>query len=120
MRIVVDHGAKPAIRARLFDAWARDIATIAADDRSVCKLSGLATEAGPGWTPETLRPYVEHLLVCFGPERLIFGSDWPVLNLVGSYDDWLSAVRDYLSPLTAVERAAVLGGNAVRVYRLGD
>lgn len=118
LRIVVDHGAKPAIREQLFDIWARDIAVIAGDGRSVCKLSGLATEAGPDWTPETLRPYVEHLLECFGPERLVFGSDWPVLTLVGSYDDWLSAVRGYLAPLTAVERAAVLGGNAVRVYRL--
>lgn len=118
LRIVVDHGAKPAIRDRLYDAWAADIAAIAADGRSVCKLSGLATEAGPDWTPERLRPYVEHLLECFGPRRLIFGSDWPVLTLVGSYDDWVSAVHGYLAPLPADDRAAVLGGNAVRVYRL--
>ncbi|GHD62025.1 hydrolase [Thalassobaculum fulvum] len=118
LRIVVDHGAKPAISDRLYEAWAADIAAIAADGRSVCKLSGLATEAGPEWTPDRLRPYVGHLLECFGPRRLIFGSDWPVLTLVGSYDDWISAVHGYLAPLPSDDRAAVLGGNAVRVYRL--
>ncbi|MEQ8813444.1 MAG: amidohydrolase family protein [Thalassobaculum sp.] len=118
LRIVVDHGAKPAIRDRAFEPWARDIAAIAADGRSVCKLSGLATEAGPEWTADGLRPWVDHLLSCFGPDRLVFGSDWPVLTLVGSYDDWVSAVRCYLAGLSAAERAAVLGGNAMRVYRL--
>jgi len=96
----------------------RDIATIAGDGRSVCKLSGLATEAGRQWSVDALRPYVEHLLACFGPARLIFGSDWPVLTLVGSYGDWVSAVRVYLAPLADADRAAVLGGNAQRVYRL--
>ncbi len=118
LRIVVDHGAKPAIRDGRFRPWAQDIAAIAADGRSVCKLSGLATEAGPEWSAETLRPWAEHLLECFGPDRLIFGSDWPVLTLVGSYDDWISAVRGYLSGLPESGRSAVLGGNARRVYRL--
>ena len=103
---------------RASEPWARDIAAIAADGRSVCKLSGLATETGPEWTADGLRPWVDHLLSCFGPDRLMFGSDWPVLTLAGSYDDWVSAVRGYLSGLTDAERAAVLGGNAVRVYRL--
>lgn len=118
LRIVVDHGAKPAIRDRAFDAWAEDIAAVAADGRTSCKLSGLLTEAAPGAGAGDLRPYVEHLLACFGPDRLIFGSDWPVLMLAGPYGVWIAMVRGFLAGLDEAERVAVMGGNAARVYRL--
>jgi L-fuconolactonase len=119
LRIVVDHGAKPAIRDGAFAEWAADIAVVAADGRTACKLSGLLTEAAPGAAAEDLRPYVEHLLACFGPGRLIFGSDWPVLTLAAGYGAWLRMVRGFLGGLDEAGRAAVMGGNAVRVYRLG-
>lgn len=118
LRTVVDHGAKPAIGAGGFDAWAPAIARIAAASDACCKLSGLATEAGPGWTADALRPYVDHLLDAFGPQRLLWGSDWPVLNLAGDYPGWRAATRALLAGASDAERAAVLGGNAIRCYRL--
>ncbi|SMF29474.1 L-fuconolactonase [Tistlia consotensis] len=116
---VIDHGAKPRIRDGGFADWAPWIERLACETPAVCKLSGLATEDGPGWSAARLRPYVEHLLDCFGPERLIWGSDWPVLTLAGSYRAWHAAARSLLSGLDAAERAAVFGGNAAAFYRLG-
>lgn len=118
LRAVICHGAKPAIAAGGFDKWAHDIARIARRTGAFCKLSGLITEAGPGWSVDGLRPYVDHLLACFGPGRLIWGSDWPVLSMTAGYADWVAASDRLLAGLDAAERAAVLGGNAVRVYRL--
>jgi L-fuconolactonase len=118
LRCVVDHCAKPAIAAGEFDLWARDIAAIARDSGAFCKLSGLVTEAGEGWDAARLRPYVEHVLAVFGPERLVWGSDWPVCTLAAGYDDWAAATAELLAGLDADERAAVLGGNAERLYRL--
>src|SRR5690606_30458783 len=97
LRIVVDHAAKPRIGDGAFDGWAAGIATIAADGRSCCKLSGLLTEAAPGAGAAELRPYVDHLLACFGPGRLFFGSDWPVLTLAASYGDWMAVVDALLA-----------------------
>lgn len=118
MRAIVDHGSKPAIREGAFDRWAADMASIARETGAYCKLSGLVTEARSDWTTETLRPYVDHLVASFGPERLIWGSDWPVLTLAGSYARWAEATDRLLAGLTGDERAAVLGGNAARFYRL--
>lgn len=114
--IVVDHGAKPAIRERSLDPWRADMAAIAARPNTWCKLSGLVTEAGPDWRTEDLRAYVDHLLAVFGPERLLWGSDWPVANLAGGYDRWREATAALLATLPEADRAAVLGGNAERVY----
>jgi L-fuconolactonase len=85
----------------------------------VCKLSGLVTEAEPNtWTPAVLRPYVDHLLASFGPERLLFGSDWPVVKLAASYGRWLETAIELTAPLSERERAAIFADNARRVYRL--
>ena len=116
MRIVVDHGSKPHIADGRMIGWAEDMAAIARDTPADCKLSGLVTEAGSNWTTETLRPYVEHLLDTFGPDRLIWGSDWPVCTLACSYEDWIGITYDLLRDLGDAERRAVLGGNAERVY----
>jgi L-fuconolactonase len=116
LSIVVDHGAKPAIRERRLDPWRADMAALAARPNIACKLSGLVTEAGADWTADDLRPYLDHLLAAFGPERLIWGSDWPVVNLAGGYDAWRETALAALAALTEPERAAVLGGNAERVY----
>jgi L-fuconolactonase len=116
LSIVVDHGAKPSIGERRLDPWRADMAAAAARPNTVCKLSGLATEAAPDWTVQDLRPYVDHLLTVFGPRRLLWGSDWPVVNLAGGYDRWREAALELLAPLSEADRQAVLGGNAERIY----
>jgi L-fuconolactonase len=116
LTVVVDHGAKPAIRDGRLDPWRADMAAVAARPNTFCKLSGLVTEAAPEWRFEDLRPYVDHLLAVFGPERLLWGSDWPVVNLAGGYDRWREAALALLGGLSEGERAALLGGNAARVY----
>jgi len=85
-----------------------------------CKLSGLVTEAASNWTANTLRPHFEHLLECFGPQRIMWGSDWPVVELGGGYSRWRSATLELLRGLDDSERDAVLGDNARRFYGLGD
>jgi len=117
--IVIDHGAKPFIREGLLDPWRADMAALAARPNILCKLSGLVTEARADWTVEDLRPYVDHLLHVFGPERLLWGSDWPVVNLAGGYDRWREAARELIASLTDTEKDAVLGGNAARIYLAG-
>lgn len=116
---VLDHAGKPDIRRGALDPWRAQIADLARLPNVVCKLSGLVTEADPAsWTADTLRPYVEHLLSCFGPARLLFGSDWPVVNLAANYRRWLETALELLEPLSVDERADVLSENARRIYRL--
>jgi L-fuconolactonase len=116
--VVIDHAAKPRIADGLIDEWADHIRAIAKDSHAVCKLSGLATEAAPGWSVETLRPYVEVLLESFGPSRLMFGSDWPVLTENGDYPGWLAAAEALTAHLSDNERADIFGGTATRFYGL--
>jgi L-fuconolactonase len=121
LAVVVDHAAKPDIApARydpsLYDRWRADLAAVAARPGTMCKLSGLVTEAGPDWTVATLQPVVDHLLQTFGPSRLLWGSDWPVVTLAASYRSWFDAAAGLTGYLGADERAAVFGGNAARVY----
>ena len=118
LRAVIDHGAKPQIGAGGIDGWAADMARIAAETSAYCKLSGLVTEASDHWSTEMLRPYTDHLLSVFGPRRLMFGSDWPVLTLAASYDEWFAAADSLLAGLSRSERDGVLGENAARFYRL--
>jgi len=118
LAVVVDHAAKPPIAASRREPWAHLISAVAMHPNVHCKLSGLATEAGPEWSADTLRPWVEHLLACFGPHRLIWGSDWPVVNLAGGYGRWLAATEALLAPLPEGDRAAIMGGNAARFYGL--
>lgn len=114
--VVVDHAAKPFIRDAIIDPWRADMAAVAARKRTMCKISGLVTEAARDWAERDLQPYVGHLLACFGPSRLMWGSDWPVLNLAGDYGRWAETSDALLSALTAKERAAVFGGNAASFY----
>ena len=120
LRIVVDHGAKPPIRDGQsgWQSWADGITRLASLPQVHCKLSGLATEAAAGWTGATLQPYVDHLLQSFGKARLMWGSDWPVLNLNGDYLLWHSVANTLLAGLSDAEREAVFGANAVAIYRL--
>jgi L-fuconolactonase len=118
MRVILDHCMKPQIADRAFDAWAPGIARIASETGAFCKLSGLVTEASENWTVDDLKPYVDHVLESFGPERIVWGSDWPVCTLRATYGQWIDATDQLLTGLGADERAAILGGNAVRFYRL--
>ncbi len=93
MRAVIDHCMKPIIRDGAFEPWASKMAVIARETHVLCKLSGLASEAGAGWTAQSLKPYADHVLNCFGPERVMWGSDWPVLDLNGSYGSWFAAAQ---------------------------
>jgi len=115
LRTVIDHGMKPRIAAREIDAWAQGMRRIAEGTPVCCKLSGLLNEAAPGDGIEALRPYVEHLIDCFGPDRLMWGSDWPVLELVSDYRTWFDMARA-LVPEAMHE--AVFEGTATAFYRL--
>jgi len=116
LAVVVDHGAKPALRSGALDAWARDIRAIARETPALCKLSGLVTEANADWQPGDLTDCISHLLDCFGPDRLMWGSDWPVVELAGGYRRWHDAARDCLSSISASERERIFGANAARFY----
>jgi L-fuconolactonase len=119
LTFVVDHLAKPPLTSDGLQVWARELAAIAALDNVTAKISGLVTEADwRRWTPEQLAGPIRHALDCFGPHRLLFGSDWPVCLLAASYDEVVSAAGTGLAALDDAERAAVLGGNARRVYAL--
>lgn len=114
--IVIDHCAKPAIASRRWRPWAADVAALAERPNIVVKLSGLVTEAAPGWSLADLQPYADHVIACFGPERVMWGSDWPVLNLAGDYASWRRASESLIGRLTDPERAAIEGGTARRIY----
>ncbi|MEP1585360.1 MAG: amidohydrolase family protein [Tateyamaria sp.] len=115
LRAVIDHGAKPEIALGAFDAWAKDIAMIANECGAYCKLSGLLTEAGD-WSRAQVAPYMEHLLTQFGSDRLVWGSDWPVLTLAADYGVWCEMARSFMPD--AQTEAAVFGANAIEAYRL--
>ena len=116
---VLDHAAKPPFRAdaETWSAWRSGVADLAAHPNVACKLSGLATEADwATWDANTLRPAADHVLDVFGVERVLFGSDWPVCELAGTYDEILAAARDLTASCSEAERALIFGDNARRVY----
>ena len=116
--MVIDHLAKPPFRSPGWDRWLADIRRAARCPRVHAKISGLDTAAGPGWTVDELRPAWDVALEAFGPDRLMFGTDWPVCRLVSSYGEVVSGARDLVAELTPTERDRVLGGTAMEVYRL--
>lgn len=119
MPAVVDHCMKPQIATHgpdSFAHWADGIARIARDTRACCKLSGLVTEAGDRWTVADLRPYAEHVLKVFGPDRVMWGSDWPVSRLRAEYDRWFDIAMALTEGVDAPGRAAIFGGAARRFY----
>jgi len=120
--IVLDHAGKPGVAAGWsWDgraAWERALDALAARPNVAVKLSGLVTEARADWTVDDLRPWVEAVVSRFGPQRVLWGSDWPVCRLAGDYARWWDATHELLESLNAAECAAVLGGNAQRLYAL--
>jgi len=118
IRFVVDHLAKPPIRDGELQPWAALVASFRDLPNASWKLSGLVTEADwQRWTLSDLAPFVDHALAAFGPERLIFGSDWPVCLLAASYERVTATARELTAALSEAEQAAVFGGNARAVYR---
>ena len=115
LRMVIDHCAKPRIAEGGLIPWREKMAPVADHPNMMCKLSGLITEAADGAPMEALAPYVEAVIALFGPERLIWGSDWPVIKLNGDYREWLDFARSVIS---AAHHEAVFGGNAQAFYKV--
>ena len=123
MRMVIDHCMKPNIKDQrdgkgAFSNWANGMSRLADETRAMCKLSGLITEAGDGWSTDDLRPFAAHVLSAFKPDRVMWGSDWPVCRLQGRYDRWFETAEALTAALTDAERADIFGGSAARFYRL--
>jgi L-fuconolactonase len=116
LKVVIDHGAKPDIAAGGLADWAAAMRAVARGSGVLCKLSGLVTEAGDGWTTERLKPFADVLIEAFGPARLMWGSDWPVVNEAGGYSAWRAAAEALTANLSAEDRALVFGGTAAAFY----
>ncbi len=114
---VLDHIAKPAIKAGTLSPWREQIRELAKAPNVLCKVSGMVTEAdAKAWKPADFRPYLDVVFEAFGEDRLMYGSDWPVCLLAAEYAQVFALVRDYLAPLSAEAQAKVLGENAARFY----
>ncbi|MGC9670761.1 amidohydrolase family protein [Planosporangium sp. 12N6] len=121
VEFVLDHCAKPYVAAGVLEPWATQVRQLATHANITCKLSGLVTEAHwDRWGPRTLRPYVDVVVEAFGPQRLMFGSDWPVCLLAGSYGRWVETVDELIAPLAEDERTAITGGTARRFYGIPE
>ncbi|MGL1920733.1 MAG: amidohydrolase family protein [Hyphomicrobiales bacterium] len=117
LRCVIDHCAKPLIKDQVMQPWADEIAEIAQNTNVYCKLSGLSTEAKHHeWTKADIAPYAAHTLKQFGANRVMFGSDWPVVNLGADYKSWHEAVTSFTSEMTSAEKDAIFGGTAANFY----
>ena len=118
-RFVLDHLAKPPIKAQRFEPWADDLRALARFENVYCKLSGMVTEAAWGaWKPDHFTRYLDVVFECFGVDRLMFGSDWPVCTLSGSYAEVVLLVQQYVRGFPVDTQEQIFGGNAANFYRL--
>jgi L-fuconolactonase len=116
---VLDHIAKPGIKAGLVEPWRQHIGEMAALPNVVCKLSGVTTEADhASWTDEQLRPYIDHVIESFGVDRVLYGGDWPVSELAGTYRQWVEVLDWATDDMTPVEKRKLFRDNAIKTYRL--
>jgi L-fuconolactonase len=116
---ILDHVAKPRIKEGVLSPWDERIRELAKRENVYCKVSGMVTEADwDGWSVEQLKPYVDVVLAAFGPSRLMFGSDWPVLTLASDYQTWVHTVQSLIADLSTDERDRILAGTAREAYRL--
>lgn len=116
---VVDHIAKPRIRDGVFSPWRERMKDLAKRENVYCKISGMATESEwKTWTPDILRPYFDVVLSAFGPKRLMFGSDWPVLTLAGDYKTWMNTFRSFICELSPDEQESICQGTAIEAYQI--
>lgn len=118
-RFVLDHLAKPGIKTRMFEPWAKHIRELASCPNVFCKLSGMVTEADwTVWKPDDFRTYLDVAFECFGTDRLMFGSDWPVCLLAGTYGQVRQIVAEFVGNRSASEQEKIFGANAARFYSL--
>ncbi len=118
-QFVLDHIAKPKIGDNELSPWMENIRELAKRGNVACKISGMVTEADyQKWTPEQLQPYFDVVVEAFGPERLLFGSDWPVCLVATTYKAWANLVLKNISAFSANEIEKIMGGNAIRIYGL--
>ena len=119
VQFILDHIGKPDIKHQLFDPWKQEIETLAAFPNVHCKISGLVTEAAlETWTPADLQPYIEHVITCFGFDRVIYGSDWPVSTQASDYPRWVQTLKAAVSGCTSEELRNLFRDNAIKFYRL--
>ncbi len=117
---ILDHCGVPQVKERILNPWREDLRRIAAFSNVSCKVSGVVAYADPeGWTREDLRPYVDHVIECFGWDRVMFGSDWPVCTLSATFRQWIEALSSLTANAGEANRSKLFCENAVRVYRLG-
>jgi L-fuconolactonase len=118
---VLDHIAKPHIKARTISPWREQIRELAAAPNIHCKVSGLATEADhQNWHPDHIRPYLDIVFEAFSPARIMWGSDWPVCQFASTYAQTLSLIEDYTAHLSTDEKAAIFGSNCARFYKIAS
>ena len=114
---ILDHVAKPRIKEGILSPWDRNMRELAKRQNVYCKLSGMVTEADPQhWTPQELQPYIDVVLAAFGPRRLMYGSDWPVMLQAGDYARWYRTVTIAIDKLSKAEQARIMGGTAAEAY----
>jgi predicted TIM-barrel fold metal-dependent hydrolase len=117
--LILDHCGVPQVREKILDPWRANIHAIAKFPNVFCKISGLVAYADPRhWTAEDLRPYVDHAIECFGWDRVMFGSDWPVCTLSASYRQWVDALVSLTRGAGDVNQKKLFQENAIRIYRL--
>jgi L-fuconolactonase len=118
-KFVLDHIAKPSIKKKEFEQWAKRISVLADFQNVHCKISGMVTEADwKNWKPIDFKPYLDFVFNAFGAHRLMYGSDWPVCLVAASYKQQIAIVNEYVSKLSVDEKEMVMGGNAIRFYNL--
>jgi len=115
---VIDHGGKPVIGKGSPIAWRRAMASLASRTNAYCKLSGLVTEAVDGASLQAIKDVADDIMSMFGVHRVMWGSDWPVLNLVSSYDDWLQMAKGFCGGMGPTDQQRIFGGNAAQFYKL--
>jgi len=116
---ILDHIAKPRIKERILKPWDANMREVAKRQNVYCKLSGMVTEAdAKTWTPASLQPYIDVVLSAFGPKRIMYGSDWPVMLLAGDYVRWYNVVTHAVSKLSKTEQERIMGGTAAEAYGL--
>ena len=121
VRFILDHIAKPDIRQAIVEPWAAELKALAKLPNVTCKVSGMVTEADhEAWTKQDVRPYIDHVIACFGFDRVVYGGDWPVVNLAGGYGRWVEALDWALTACSPDELRRLFHDNARRVYRLAS
>ena len=117
--IVIDHIAKPNIKAGEIEDWKKEITGLANYPNVYCKISGMVTEANwNNWTAADLKPYLDAVVAAFGTDRILFGSDWPVCLVASTYSKWLNLVQNYFNTFSSSEQEAIFAGNAIKFYKL--